>query len=424
MSYSFTEKKRIRKNFSKRRFSHELPYLLAIQKNSYHKLLQAEMPAEQRIDQGLQAAFKSVFPIESYNGAASLEFVSYSLGQPTFDVKECQQRGMIYAAPLRAVLRLVVINKDDGGTGKSVRDVKEQDVYMGEVPLMTDNGTFIINGTERVVVSQLHRSPGVFFDHDRGKTHASGKLLFSARVIPYRGSWLDLEFDPKDLLFIRIDRRRKLPGTILLRALGFTTQEILAMFFETDHFSISRAEIKIDLVAARLRGEQLDFDIKTSRGTVLVEAGERITARRVRELEKNGIKQLVVPREFLLARSLAQDIVDMETGEVLAEANSILTEELFEELVEAGVDQIQTIYTNDLDRGPYISATLRVDPTSNQLEAQVEIYRMMRPGEPPTKEAAQNLFTNLFFNADRYDLSRSEERRVGKECRSRWSPYH
>ncbi|MCG6871449.1 MAG: DNA-directed RNA polymerase subunit beta, partial [Gammaproteobacteria bacterium] len=407
MTYSFTEKKRIRKSFSKRSgaFTHTVPYLLAIQKDSYHKLLQAEVVAEQRIDQGLQAAFKSVFPIESYSGNASLEFVSYRLGEPPFDVKECQQRGLIYAAPLRVVLRLVVVIKEHESGAKNVREVKEQEVYLGEMPLMTDNGTFIINGTERVVVSQLHRSPGVFFDHDRGKTHSSGKLLFSSRVIPYRGSWLDLEFDPKDLLFIRIDRRRKLPATVLLRALGIGTQEILSLFFETDTFRVDGEKVKMKLVPARLRGEQLDFDITSPRGNVRVEAGRRITARHVKELEKSAYEEIVVPESFLIGKALSEDIIDTESGELVASANDELTEELLGTLRELGITELHTIYTNELDRGPFISDTLRTDATRSQLEAQVEIYRMMRPGEPPTKDAAQNLFSNLFFNIDRYDLS-------------------
>ena len=405
MTYSFTEKKRIRKTFGKRPSILRVPNLLATQKESYRKFLQAEVPPQQRIDQGLQAAFKSVFPIESYNGDVALEFVSYRLGIPPFDVKECQQRGMIYAAPLRVLLRLVVFNKDETAGTKTVRDIKEQEVYMGEIPLMTDNGTFVINGTERVVVSQLHRSPGVFFDHDYGKTHSSGKLLFSARVIPYRGSWLDLEFDPKDFLYVRIDRRRKLPATVLLRALGMSTPEILATFFESDSFVLNNGEINLEVVAARLRGEQVDFDIKTPKGEVLVEAGRRITARHVRELEKAKLKYLTVPDTFLIGRSLTQDIVDKTSGELLAVANDTITAELIEKLTAAGIAEIKTIYTNDLDRGPYMADTLRIDQSRDALEAQIEIYRMMRPGEPPTRDAAQNLFNSLFFSLDRYDLS-------------------
>jgi DNA-directed RNA polymerase subunit beta len=418
MTYSFTEKKLIRKSFGKRTSILRVPYLLAIQKGSYRQYLQADVPSEQRIDQGLQAAFKSVFPIESYNGAAALEFVSYRLGQPTFDVKECQQRGLIYAAPLRVLVRLVVFEKDESTGAKAVRDIKEQEVYMGEIPLMTDNGTFIINGTERVIVSQLHRSPGVFFEHDYGKTHSSGKLLFSARVIPYRGSWLDFEFDPKDFLYVRIDRRRKLPATILLRALGMNTQEILETFFETDAFDLGKNEIRLELIPARLRGTQHDFDIKTPKGEVIVETGRRISGRHVRELEKSRLKHLVVPSSFLIGRSLADDVIDPATGELLAQANDIVTQEIIDKLFEASIPGVRTIYTNDLDRGPYISDTLRLDPARDPLEAQIEIYRMMRPGEPPTKDAAQTLFNNLFFSSDRYDLSAvgrmKFNRRVGR----------
>ena len=406
MGYNFAEKKRLRKSFSKRPGSYEAPNLLATQKESYKKFLQAVTKPELRIDQGLQAAFKSVFPIESYSGSATLDFVSYRLGIPQFDVRECQQRGLIYSAPLRVVLRLMIFNKSESGS-KSVKDVTEQEVYMGEIPLMTDNGTFVINGTERVIVSQLHRSPGVFFDHDRGKTHSSGKLLFSARVIPYRGSWLDFEFDPKDLLYMRIDRRRKLPSTILLRALGFSSQEILAMFFDTDLFVVGDDGDKneMELVAERLRGQVLAFDLTTAKGKVLVAAGKRITARHIRELEKAGVNKISVPDEHLHGRTLATDVIDMESGELIANANDLISEEVMETLRAKGVKQIETIYTNDLDNGPYISETMRVDTTRDALEAMVEIYRMMRPGEPPTKEAAQSLFTNLFFNLDRYDLS-------------------
>lgn len=419
MTYSFTEKKRIRKKFGKRPTILRVPYLLDIQKKSYERFLQAGVPPEQRIDQGLQAAFKSVFPIEGYVGSAALEFVSYRLGDPPFDVKECQQRGLIYAAPLRVLVRLVVFDKDEATGTKTVRDIKEQEVYLGEIPLMTENGTFIINGTERVIVSQLHRSPGVFFEHDYGKTHSSGKLLFSARVIPYRGSWLDLEFDPKDFLYVRIDRRRKLPVTIVLRALGMTTQEILATFFDTDTLRLSKNEIKIELIPARMRGLQLDFDIKTPKGEVIVEAGRRISARHVRQLEKTRIKQLAVEKSFLVGRALADDVIDQTTGELLAAANEVITEELIDKFQESGIVELKTIYTNEIDRGSYISDTLRLDPAHDPLEAQVELYRMMRPGEPPTKDAAQTLFNNLFFSPDRYDLSAvgrmKFNRRLGRE---------
>jgi len=404
MAYSFTEKKRIRKDFGKRTSILEVPYLLATQIESYRSFLQADKAPGERNRQGLDAAFNSVFPIVSYSGSAALEYVHYRLGEPVFDVRECQQRGATYAAPLRVLVRLVIYDKDAPAGAKQVKDIKEQEIYMGEMPLMTDNGTFVINGTERVIVSQLHRSPGVFFDHDKGKTHSSGKLLFSARVIPYRGSWLDFEFDPKDAVFVRIDRRRKLPATILLRALGYGTEEILASFFEMDTIALSEKKVQLALVPSRLRGETASFDISAKK-EVIVEAGKRITARHIKQLEKAGVKKLEVPREYLVEKRLAHDIADEETGELLASANDELTEELIDLLIEKGVKEIRTLFTNDLDAGPYISDTLRIDPSSNALEAMIEIYRMMRPGEPPTKDAAQNLFHNLFFSSDRYDLS-------------------
>ena len=417
MGYSFTEKKRIRKNFSKRTDNFPVPYLLETQKESYINYLQAEVPPEQRIDQGIQAAFKSVFPIESYNGSVILDFVSYRLEKPRFDVNECMQRGLIYSCPLRVVMRLVIFNKS--GSGKKPKDVIEQEVFLGDMPLMTENGTFIINGTERVIVSQLHRSPGVIFDHDGGKTHASRKLLFSARVIPYRGSWLDMEFDPRDLLYIRIDRRRKLPATIILRALGYSTEEILAMFFENDHVTVGEEGCSMQLVPERLRGQQLEFDLKGPKGKVIVEAERRITARHTRELEKAGLNEIEVPDEYIIGRTLAKPAVNTDTGELLAEANDEITEELLQGLREAGVGGIETIHTNDIDCGPFISETLRIDSTRSEEEAQIEIYRMMRPGEPPTKEASAALFTNLFFNHERYDLSAvgrmKLNRRLGRE---------
>ena len=418
MTYSFTEKKRIRKDFSKRPSILGVPYLLAIQVDSYREFLQEHIAPAQRDERGLHAALKSVFPISSYSGNAALEYVSYKLGEPPFDERECRNRGLSYGAPLRVTVRLVIYDKDSPASNKAVKYVKEQEVYMGEMPLMTDNGTFIINGTERVIVSQLHRSPGVFFDHDRGKTHSSGKLLYSARIIPYRGSWLDFEFDPKDALFTRIDRRRKLPVTILLRALNYTNEQMLEIFYETNQFNLLKEGAELALVAERLRGETLNFDVVAG-DKVIVEAGKRITARHVKQLDQSGIKTLEVPDEYLVGRILAHDIVDAKTGEVLAQANDELTEEQLELLRKAGVESLATLWVNDLDRGPYISNTLRIDPTRTPLEALVEIYRMMRPGEPPTKDAAQNLFQNLFFSFDRYDLSgvgrMKFNRRVGRK---------
>ncbi|MGD9297388.1 MAG: DNA-directed RNA polymerase subunit beta, partial [Chromatiales bacterium] len=404
MAYSFTEKKRIRKDFSKQKTILDVPFLLATQIDSFRTFLQLDNKPDERENVGLHAAFSSVFPIVSHSGSAVLEYVSYRLGEPPFDVRECQLRGVTYAAPLRVLVKLVIYDKDSKSTPPKVKEVREQEIYMGEMPLMTDTGTFVINGTERVIVSQLHRSPGVFFDHDKGKTHSSGKLLFSARVIPYRGSWLDFEFDPKDCVFVRIDRRRKIPATILLRALGYDTEQIVGMFFETDRFELGTKGITVDLVPTRLRGETLDFDVKI-KNKLLVEAGRRITQRHIRELDKAGITKLEVPVSFLAGKTLAHNVIDKSTGELLANVNDELTESAIETLLQAGVKQIETIFTNDLDHGPFISDTLRIDPTTSQLEAQVEIYRMMRPGEPPTKDAAENLFNNLFFSLDRYDLS-------------------
>jgi DNA-directed RNA polymerase subunit beta len=405
MAYSFTQKKRIRKTFGEQPSVLEVPYLLATQLNSYRNFLQEDVPVDERADLGLHAAFSSVFPIQSYTGSAELQYVSYRLGTPAFDVRECQMRGMTFSAPLRVKVRLVIFDKEASASERSVKDIKEQEVYMGEVPLMTENGTFVINGTERVVVSQLHRSPGVFFEHDKGKTHSSGKLLFSARVIPYRGSWLDFEFDPNDNLFVRIDRRRKLPVTILMRALGFSTQEVLDEFFEYNNFSFTKKGVELELVPERLKGETALFDIKTPKGAVIVEQGRRIMARHIREMDKAGMTTLIVPDEYLIGKMLGSDVIDESSGEVLANSNEEITVELLDKMREAGVDKFKTLFTNDLDHGPYISDTLRIDTTGDDIEAQIEIYRMMRPGEPPTKDAAQALFNNLFFSTDRYDLS-------------------
>ncbi len=404
MAYSFTEKKRIRKDFSKRPTTLEVPYLLATQIDSYRQFLQEFAKGDDRKEVGLHAAFSSVFPMQSYSGSAGLEYLDYRLGEPTFDEKECRIRGLTYSAPLRVKVRLVIYDKDSKATPKPVKEMKDQEVYMGELPLMTDNGTFIINGTERVIVSQLHRSPGVFFDHDKGKTHSSGKYLYSARVIPYRGSWLDFEFDAKDILYVRIDRRRKLPATILLRALGYDNEQMLAMFHDFNIFHLDGDKVTLELVPERLRGETALFDIKAGR-KVIVEEGRRITARHIKQLEEAGVDKLEVPEAYLMGKLLAKDIVDTESGEVIAAANDELIEENIEALRKAGVTEIPTLYVNDLDRGPYISNTLAVDLTRIRLEALVEIYRMMRPGEPPTKDAAETLFANLFFSEERYDLS-------------------
>ena len=404
MAYSFTEKKRIRNSFGKRRDVLDVPYLLTTQVDSYKRFLQSEVALKDRVDEGLHAALSSVFPITSHSGHAILEYVDYWLGEPTFDVKECQQRGANYAAPLRVLVQLILYDKESPASAKVVKEVKRQEIYMGEIPLMTDTGTFVINGTERVIVSQLHRSPGVFFDHDRGKTHSSGKLLFNARIIPYRGSWLDFEFDHKDCVYVRIDRRRKLPATVLLRALGFDNEKIVDQFFETNRFVIKGEEVLLELIPDRLRGDIASFDIVVD-GKALVEKGHRITARHIRQIEKAGLNLLEVPRDYLYGKILARNIVQEDTGELIGKVNDELTEDLISRLTVAGVEVVDTLFVNDLDRGPYISNAMRIDSTETQLDALVEIYRMMRPGEPPAKEAAHTLFENLFFSPDRYDLS-------------------
>ncbi len=405
MPYSFTEKKRIRKSFAKRPAVQSVPFLLATQLESYMHFLQAEVAPSQRKDQGLQAAFKSIFPISSHNQMARLEFNGYMLGEPPFDVKECQQRGLTYASPLRAKVRLVIMDRE--ASKPTIKEVKEQEVYMGEIPLMTTTGSFVINGTERVIVSQLHRSPGVFFEHDRGKTHSSGKLLFSARVIPYRGSWLDFEFDPKDILYFRVDRRRKMPATILLKAIGLTAEQILAHFFTFDKFQVhANTGGAMELQPERLRGEIARFDIVDKSGKVIVAKDKRINAKHIRDMEAAGMKRIEVIDDYIIGRVLAVAVVDGETGEIIANANDEITEDTLQKIRAAKVRDIQTIYTNDLDQGPFISNTLRIDETSDQLGARIALYRMMRPGEPPTEDAVETLFKRLFFDEDTYDLSR------------------
>lgn len=404
---SFTEKKRARLNLGMR--SKEVlktPYLLATQINSYAEFLQKRPATEDKRDEvGLHAAFKSVFPIISYSGHAQLEYVDYNLGESLFDVRECKLRGLTYAAPLKVKMRLVLFDKESPEDKPMVRDIKEQEVYMGEIPLMTETGSFVINGTERVVVSQLHRSPGVFFEHDKGKTHSSGKLLYSARVIPYRGSWLDFEFDPKDCLFVRIDRRRKIPATVMLRALGYEAEEILATFYENNLFKLNSDTVTLELVPSRLRGELSAVDIKDKKGEIIVEANRRISARHIRLIEKAGLSTLELPDEYLFGKAMAKTIVDKDTGEVIAFANQEITADLLEKLREGKIKNFEVLYINEIECGSYISDTLRLDSTSNRLEALVEIYRIMRPGEPPTKDASETLFESLFFTEERYDLS-------------------
>ncbi|MEK9944050.1 MAG: DNA-directed RNA polymerase subunit beta, partial [Gammaproteobacteria bacterium] len=402
MAYSYTEKKRIRKNFGRLPKIMELPNLIETQLDSYKAFLQRDVDASKREVQGLEEVFQGLFPITSASGNAALEYVSYELGTSAYSVQECLVQGLTYSAPLRITVRLVIYDRETNF--EKVKDVKEGEVFMGEVPLMTDDGSFIINGTERVVVNQLHRSPGVFFDHDKGKTHSSGKVLYSARVIPYRGSWLDFEFDAKDILYCRIDRRRKIPASILLRALDMTTEEILSSFFEVDSYELNAETVTAEIIPSRLRGETLPVDI-TIKNKVLVEANKRITARHVRELESQNVKKLELSREFIFGKVLAHDVIDQETGEVLFAANDTIDEKVFDALIAKGISSVNCVYINDLEKGPYMSNTLQADPTTNRIEALVEIYRMMRPGEPPTRDSAEQLFNNLFFNLERYDLS-------------------
>jgi DNA-directed RNA polymerase subunit beta len=405
--YSFTERKRIRKNFGSRDSVIEIPYLLQMQKDAYVAFLQQSVSPVQRTDEGLQAAFNAAFPIVSHNGFVEMKYLHYTLAKPTFDVRECQTRGLTFGSAVRAKVQLIIYDRESSTSqSKVVKEVKEQEVYMGEVPLMTEKGSFIINGTERVIVSQLHRSPGVFFEHDKGKTHSSGKLLFSARIIPYRGSWLDFEFDPKDILYFRVDRRRKMPVTILLKAIGMTPETILASFFVNDHFRLQDSGAQMEYVGERLRGEVARFDITDKNGAVVVPKDKRITARHTRELEQSGTTHIGVPEDYLLGRVVATNIVDPETGEILAKANEELTEALLKKLRTSGVQDLACLYTNELDQGTYISQTLRIDETADDLAARVAIYRMMRPGEPPTEDAVQALFQRLFYNPDTYDLSR------------------
>jgi DNA-directed RNA polymerase subunit beta len=419
MSYSFTEKKRIRKSFAKREKVSEVPYLLTMQLESYKEFLQRDIPIEERKNQGLQSTFNTLFPISSHSGNAKLDFVSFSLGDVVFDVKECQQRGLTYGVPLRVAVRLSIMDKD--ATEPTVKEVRENDVYMGDMPLMTDNGSFVINGTERVIVSQLHRSPGVFFEHDRGKGHSSGKLLYSARIIPYRGSWLDFEFDHKDYLYFRIDRRRKMPVTTLLKALGLTSEEILETFYNFESFHVKSKKVELELVPERLRGDVAKFNITDKKNNIIVAVGKRITVKHIRDIEKSGVKTIPVDFDFLEGRKIAKEIIDKETGEVIAKTNEEITSEttkdgvktfaLLEKIFEAGIDSFQTVYSNDLDHGDFISHTLSLDTEdlkegqTLQEAAQVQIYRMMRPGEPPTEDSVKALFEGLFFNPDRYDLS-------------------
>ena len=405
--YSYTERKRIRKSFGQRDSVLGVPYLLTMQKDSYKAFLQKEVNPAERKPEGLQAAFLAAFPIVSHNQFVEMRFLDYGMARPAFDERECQQRGLTFSAAVRARLQMIIYDRENSTpSNKVVREVKEQEVYMGEVPLMTDYGSFIINGTERVIVSQLHRSPGVFFEHDKGKTHSSGKLLFSSRIIPYRGSWLDFEFDPKDILYFRVDRRRKMPVTILLKSIGLNPEQILAHFFSFDNFRLMDVGAQMEFVAERLKGEVARFDITDKDGKVVVEKDKRVTARHIKQLEASGTQYVSVPEDFLVGRVVAKNMIDPDTGEIIAKANDELTEALLKKLRAAGIKELQCLFTNELSEGAYISQTLALDETADQFAARVAIYRMMRPGEPPTEDAVESLFNRLFYSPDTYDLSR------------------
>ncbi|HET9551682.1 MAG TPA: DNA-directed RNA polymerase subunit beta, partial [Anaeromyxobacteraceae bacterium] len=413
---------RVRRNFGKINKIAEIPNLIAIQKSSYDKFLQADVAPEKRDDTGLQGVFKSVFPIKDFNETSSLEFVSYHLEKPKYDVDECHQRGMTYSAPIKVVVRLVVWDKDEETGAQSIRDVKEQEVYFGEIPLMTENGTFIINGTERVVVSQLHRSPGAFFDHDKGKSHSSGKLLYNARIIPYRGSWIDFEFDHKDILYVRIDRRRKLPATVLLRALGGvpdtskkdpldfrgTPEEILEYYYDSETIRIEgKGKYEKDLNPDLLKGQRATRDIKDPKtGEVIVKKNRKYTEGAIRKLVAAKMKSLPIEPEEVYTKISSRDVVDEGTGEVLLEVNEEVTEAKLEELRKRGINEFQVLFIDNLNVLPSLRDTLMQDKIASPEEAIMEIYRRLRPGDPPTPDTAGNLFLNLFFNPERYDLSK------------------
>jgi len=420
MANSVQNNFRVRKSFAKIPKVIEIPNLIDIQKTSYDKFLQADIPAEKRAPTGLQGVFKSVFPIKDFNETAELDFVSYELDKPKYDVDECHQRGMTYSAPIKVKVQLVVYDKDEETGRKTIRDAKEQDVYFGEIPLMTNNGTFIINGTERVVVSQLHRSPGAFFDHDKGKSHSSGKLLYNARIIPYRGSWIDFEFDHKDLLYVRIDRRRKLPVTVLIRALGGvpdtskknplefggSNEEILNFYYSTETvYLLGKEEFEKAVDFELLPGQRATRDIKTKSGEVIVKKNRKFTRGAIKKLEAAKMKTLPVDAEELWTKCSAYDIVDEATGEVILECNEELSQEKVDRLLEKGIKEIKVLFIDNLNVGSFLRDTLILDKIATPDEAIMEIYRRLRPGDPPTEETARNLFLNLFFNPERYDLS-------------------
>ena len=405
MAYSIANNQLLRKHFQEIKRIIDIPNLIDIQKNSYQRFLQADLPASARQNHGVEAVFRSVFPIRDFSETCSLEYVEYALGTPKYDVEECHQRGMTFAAPMKVKVRLVSWDVDKESGVQSIRDIKEQEVYFGEIPLMTENGTFIINGTERVIVSQLHRSPGVFFDHDKGKTHSSGKLLYSARVIPYRGSWLDFDFDHKDILFVRIDRRRKLPATVLLKALGFSAEELLNRYYDTEEISVENGVYRKKVDTKLLLGQRATVEVIAADGEVLVKANRKFTKAAIRKLEENKLEFIEVPEEEVVGKIASVDIVDESTGEVLVECNEELSAAKLEELAKRGINTFKVLFIDHLFVGPYLRDTLLQDKVNSPEEAKVEIYRRLRPGDPPTLKSSDALFSSLFFNEERYDLS-------------------
>lgn len=398
---------RLRHSFARTQSLVEIPNLIVLQKKSYENFLQKDVDFDRRGEDGLNGVFKSVFPISDFNNTASLEFVSYTLEAPKYDVDECRQRGMTFAAPVKVTLRLIVFDVDEETEARTVRDVKEQEVYLGEIPLMTANGSFIVNGTERVVVSQLHRSPGVFFDHDNGKSNASGKLIYSARVIPYRGSWLDFEFDQKDLIYVRIDRRRKFPVSILLKALGYGTEELLYHFYNLDTVVVKKdGKIYRDLNIEKLQGQRALSDIIDPKtGDVYVKAGRRITRAVVKKVLASELKEVEISREDLIGKVLGRPLIDEETGEIIADCNSEMSLDILDKALETGIREFDLIFFDGLAVGPYLRNTLLIDKVDTKEEALVDIYKRLRPGEPPTEDAATNFFRRLFFDSETYDLS-------------------
>src|ERR1700712_2759973 len=406
MANTLVGRKRIRKFFGKIKEVAEMPNLIEVQKASYDQFLMVDEPEGGRGDEGLQSVFKSVFPISDFSPRALLEFVRYTFEPPKYDVDECRQRGITFAAPLKVTLRLIVFDVDPETGARSVKDIKEQDVYMGDIPLMTNNGTFIVNGTERVIVSQMHRSPGVFFDHDKGKTHSSGKLLFAARIIPYRGSWLDIEFDAKDIVHARIDGRRKIPVTSLLFALGLDGEAILNTFYKHIPYKRQKDGWRVPFDGNRLKGYKAVNDVvDADTGRVVVEAGQKITVRQARQLTEKGLKALRMTDEELIGHYIAEDLVNAKTGEIYAEAGDEITEKTLKVINEAGYKEIPILDIDHVNVGAYIRNTLAIDKNMTREDALFDIYRVMRPGEPPTVDTAQNMFQSLFFDSERYDLS-------------------